>query len=516
LGNWVKTGQPCPCGKSSDAYAEDDKGSGFCFSGNCSSPYFRGGKQEEIDDSKYSFEFYEHRGILKRTFEKYGVKTKFFEDTPIETAFFYPNGSIKIRNMAEKRFRTQGDMKNVHLFGKNVYDKGSKSTITLTEGEYDALSISQVIGDSGAVVSVRSSVTAKGDCIAEHDYINSFDKIIINFDNDSAGQDAAKKVASLFDFKKTYNLCLTAGKDANSYVANDLSKELYEAWKGVKRYTPDSILSTMAEFKNALKTTKEEKLVNYPFSVLQDKLKGIHSGEIVLVKGLEGLGKTELLRAIENKVLSETNYNVGIIHLEESNSTTLRAMAGYYVKEPLQDPEMPASDEEITTILEKIIGPNEDRFVLYSAFDVEDEDKFIGNIRFMVTANNCRIVTFDHISWMAVDSEGKEEDERRKLDRITQKLKKLAEELRFALIMVSHVNDNGQTRGSRYISKAANTVIHLSRDKTSSDDTERTKLHLMVEKARLAGSKEGPAGYALYDMEKLMLIDPVEKGLEMV
>lgn len=518
MGNFVKTGLPCPCGKSSDAYAIDAEGNGYCFSGNCGGKFFKNNDKEaeEIDKSRFSTAYYEHRGIYKSTFEKYNVMTKFCDGNPIETAFFYPNGSIKIRSLTGKKFRSQGEMGNAMLFGRNVFDKGSKKVITITEGEYDALAASQMIGHETAAVSVRSSSSARADCIAERDYIDSFDRIIINFDNDEAGQSAAKKVASLFDFKKVYNLKLEKHKDANAYLEAGDGKEYYEAWKGVKRYTPDSILSTMSEFRKALKETKAEKLMDYPFKTLQDKLHGIHSGEIILVKGLEGLGKTELLRALENKALKDTKHNVGIIHLEETNSTTLRSMAGYYTSSPMQSPEMPASDEEVLSVLEKILGPNEDRFVLYSAFDVEDEERFISNVRFMVSANNCKIVMFDHISWLAVDTDGKEEDERRKLDRIIQKLKKLAEELMFALVVISHVNDNGQTRGSRYITKAADTVIHLSRNKTTDDEVERLKLFMMIEKARMIGAQEGPAGYALYDLDKLMLTDPTEKGLELV
>jgi hypothetical protein len=47
--------------------------------------------------------FYPQRGLTKATLEKYGIQTKFYEDTPLETAFFYPNGSIKIRNILEKK-----------------------------------------------------------------------------------------------------------------------------------------------------------------------------------------------------------------------------------------------------------------------------------------------------------------------------------------------------------------------------------------------------------------------------
>jgi twinkle protein len=514
MGNWSQTAQPCPCGKSSDAYCIDQNGNGFCFSGACGGKYFKNNKEEEVDKSKYTMESFEHRGIYKRTFEKYGVQTKFYEGTPIETAFFYPNGSIQIRNMVEKKFRTQGDYRNANCFGTNVFDKGSKKVITITEGAYDALAVSQMIGDSTASISVRSSSSAKTDCTADYEYINSFSKIIINFDSDEPGQTAALKVASLFDFKKVFNLKLEKFKDANEYLLNEASKEYFAAWDGVKRYTPDNLLSTMSEFRKALKEEREERLVTYPFEQLQQKLFGIHAGEVIVIKGQEGLGKTEMLRAIENQVFKTTKHNVGIIHLEESNSTTLRAMSGYFTEQPILHPEMTFEDEDIAKILELIVGEKEDRFVLHSSFDVEDEDKFIDSIRFMVSANDCRLIFFDHISWLATGGSDKEGDERKKLDRISQRLKLLAKELKFALVMISHVNDDGKTRGSRNITKVANTVIDLTRNKLTEDEAERNKLHMIVEKARLAGATEGPAGFAVYDVDKLMLVDPVAKGLQ--
>jgi twinkle protein len=516
MGSWVKTNQPCFCGNSSDGMATDSNGNSFCF-GKCGGKFFRGKEEEAVDRSQYTEEIYEHRGLRRHTLELFGVKTKFFEETPIETAFFWPNGSIQVRGNATKSFRTVGDYKAARCYGTNIFDRGSRPCITITEGAYDALAVVQMIGErKTAGIAIRSVSTAKVDIIADYDYINSFDKIIINLDGDEPGQEAAKKIAALFDFKKVFNLKLSKYKDANEYLIKESEKDYFEAWNNVKRYTPDNILSTMSEFRKALKERRGAKIVDYPFTGLQEKLYGIHEGEVVLIKAPEGVGKSEFMRAIENKTLKATNYNVGIIHLEESNGETLKGLAGYFSETPVQSPDMPASDEEIEEILEKMLGKNEDRFVLYSAFDVEDENKFIDDLRFMVVANNCKIICFDHISWLAVGgSSEKEDDERKKLDRIAQRVKMLAEELRFGLVMVSHVNDAGQTRGSRYISKAANTVIDLKRNKTTEDESERTKLHFMVEKARLVGSKEGPAGFAVYNTEKLMLEDPLERGLQL-
>lgn len=506
-------GLPCPCGKSSDAYASYADGSGYCFRGDCAK-YFPPprDREDDLDEGTYTFDYHPHRGLNKRTLEKFGVKTKFQEGKPIETAFFYPNGSIKIRNLSEKKFHTKGEFKAAHLFGKNIYDKGSKRIITITEGEYDALAVAQMIGEETAAVSIRSGSQAKTDCVAEHEYINSFEKIIINFDSDEVGQDAARKVASLFDYKKVFNLCLDLHKDANGYLEADQVKEYCEAWKRVKRYTPDNILSSYKDFEGALKRKREERLGTYPFEELQGMLHGLHAGEVIVVKGDEGIGKTEIFRAIENHILESTKHPIAILHLEEDNGTTLRAMASYYAQDGSLHPESNVSDQDVLESIKKATGGDETRVFLHSSFDVEDESQFTDNMRFLVAGCGVRIVFFDHISWLATGNAG--EDERMKLDRISQKLKLLAKELNFCLLMISHVNDDGKTRGSRNITKVANTVIHLQRDKTHVDPVEKNKMNMIVEKARLAGAKTGPAGYALYDDEKLMLIDPRSRGLE--
>lgn len=516
MGNFVKTALPCPCGNSSDAYAIDSDNNGYCF-GSCGGKFFKGDQKEaeELDKSLYSFRTYEHRGIYSSTFEKYSVKTKFYDGQPIEVAFPYPNASYKIRSLSAKKFRQQGDTGETPLFGKNVFDKGSKKVITITEGEYDTLAAYQMLGGDSAVVSVRNSSAARKDCITEFDYINSFDKIVINFDSDEVGQAAARAVASLFDFKKVYNLKLERHKDANGYLEAKETKEYYSAWSGTKRYTPDNLLSTMNEFREALKNRREEKLADYPFERLQSMLFGLHRSEVVLIKAMEGVGKTEFFRALEDHVLKTTKHPVGLIHLEEDNGTTLRAMAGYFSETPILHPESNVEDEEVLKILEQIMGKSENRFTLHSSFDVEDEDAFMDNMRFMVAACGAEVVFFDHISWLAAGTGDKGDDERKRLDRIAQRLKLLAKELGFCLVMISHVNDDGQTRGSRYISKAANTVISLDRNKTSEDPVERLKTLIMVEKARLIGAKEGPAGFGIYDEDKLMLVDPMKKGLEL-
>src|SRR5690606_38686568 len=125
-------------------------------------------------------------------------------------------------------------------------------------------------------------------------------------------------------------------------------------------------------------------------------------------------------------------------------------------------PDCGLSREDILSGYRRAVQDTEGRVHIHSSFDIEDEDGFLGNIRFLAGAAKCRFIFLDHISWLATGMQ--DDDERKKLDRLSQKLKLLAKELRFCLIEISHVNDDGKTRGSRNITKVANTVIDLSRD----------------------------------------------------
>src|SRR3569833_1821205 len=73
-------------------------------------------------------------------------------------------------------------------------------------------------------------------------------------------------------------------------------------------------------------------------------------------------------------------------------------------------------------------------------------------------------------------------DERTSLDYLSTRLEMMVKELDFALIVVSHVNDDGLTRGSRNISKIADIRVDLYRDVTSADPVVRRTTRLVVSK----------------------------------
>lgn len=506
--------QPCPCGKSSDAYCINFDDSGKCFS--CDKFFPKPYGEHVLDNNESGVEGVDfivgtkpHRGLYAKTLEFFDVLCKLDPKTEdiLQVAFPYPSGALKIRR-ADKTFYTTGEnTKEPSLFGMNKFDPAAYGTLTIVEGEYDACAVYQMMDRETAVVSVRSAIFASKDCSNQKnwDYINSFNKIVLCLDNDEPGEKAAREIASLFDFNKVFRVDLHKYKDANDYLQNDSIVDFIRAWKKAARYTPDNIISTFHEIEESLKDSQEDMIGTYPFATLQNQLYGLHRGEVIVWKGDEGIGKTETFRAIEHHLLKTVpNSKIAILHLEEDEGTTVKGIATYEDKYPYVHPEYQVDNKTVIEAYKKAVDNREDRVYIYESFDVEDENAILDNIRFLVKACGCEFVFLDHITWLATGLDN--EDERRKLDRISQKLKLLAKELRFCLNLISHTNDDGKTRGSRNITKVANTVVHMTRDKTHANMDERNKMFYMVEKARTGGNT-GPAGHAVFDRETMRLVD---------
>ena len=481
---------PCPHCTSSDAYTEYDSGVIECYS--CG---FKGRKENKMqyDDVRV----YPHRGLKEKTLRFYGTTTAFEGESPKVTAFSYPDKAFKYRDMEHKKFHTSKPFSNYALFGMDKFDKGSKESITITEGEYDAMSIWQASGGYTAAVSISGASAAHKTCVQNFDYINSFDKIILALDNDEPGQQAKEKIMALFDPKKIYTIDFLRHKDANEYLQNNEEGKLYEVWKGHHKDIPKGIIHRFDDIKAALARNTADRISDYPWNHLNDALRGIHKGEFILFKGLEGIGKTEVLRAIEYHILKHTKEKLGIIRLEETYGDTVRGIATYELQAPAMMEDSGFTDEDVMDAYTKAVDGDDERLFIQSSFDTDDPDAIINNIRFLVSGGGCSVIVLDHLSMLVTGLE--DDDVRKKLDYICTRLKKMCIMHNFCLISVIHVNDNGQTRDSRYPPKIANSVIHLERDVRSPDPQMRRQTHLIVEKGRGQGTKTGPVGSVFYD-----------------
>jgi twinkle protein len=489
--------QPCPCGKSSDAFEPYPNG-GYCFS--CSKKFFNNQVVEENKIEK-SYQVIPYRGHSRQAIEKYGVVLEVENDTPIKVRYTYPSGWNKYRVLATKDFYSEGTVEP-GLFGSDKFSAGCAKAITVTEGEEDALAVYELLGSKWPAVSIRGASSAKVDCSKAFEYLNSFERIYLCFDGDEPGRKAVQAVASLFPFNKVYVVEKTLFKDANDYLLHNARDDYYRVWHNARRLTPTNIISSFAEVERLLESPEKQNIATFPFQKLQDMTLGIRTGETYLFKAKEGMGKTEIFGAIEHHILKTTDVNMAILHLEDPDKRIVQRLAGYELKRPVHFSKEISNGEILEAYRQAVTRDH--RVHIYESLENEDYDEVLNKLRFLVASCECRVVFLDHISRLV--SGANIDDERRTLDQISTRLSQLSQELDFALLMVTHVNDDGLTRGSRNISKEAWTVIDLERDIESPVDDIRNTTKLSIIKNRFTGMT-GPAGEIYFDPETFTLSD---------
>lgn len=517
-----QTHVPCPCGKSSDAYSVNDKGWGKCFS--CGESFPPNGKEIERESEVGSrkgksqtpftpvttvFRSFEERGFSKNTVERYkvdvgGPKSSYQAKYPLFDTFGNHIGN-KLR-YPDKGFTFEGSVKNVGLFGRHSFEAGSAKAITVTEGQDDAMAAFQMMGSKYPVVSVHSASTAERDIKTDFEYLNSFETIVLAFDNDEAGKKAVREVCNnlRFPLGKIKVLTLRKHKDANDYLKDGLSEAFVKEWWQAPEYKPDG-LRLGSEMWDEIINRKESFTTLYPFDGMNEKTFGIRLSEMVIVTADTGVGKTSIIKHIEHKLLTdpvikENNYGVGFLHLEEPNGDTALGLLSVHNSVPYHLPTSERPEAELRKAYDELLNNN--RVVIWDHFGSNSVDAVLNKVRHMV-AIGCKYIVLDHLSIVVSDQSG---DERKQLDEIATKLKTLTMELDIAVVAIIHTNRQGQIRGTAGVEQLANIVIRLERDKTEADEWRRNVTKVSVEKNRFCGYT-GPACYLWYNKDTARLIE---------
>ena len=429
-----------------------------------------------------------------------------------DTVFNYCNAdgvtiAQKIRT-ADKDFRVTGDWSDALLYGQHLYSKGGKF-VTVTEGEFDAIAAYQMMGSKWPVVSVKNgAASALKDCKKQFEWLNTYENIVICFDNDEVGTRAANQVAELFGNKAKVFRGKRNRKDACDYLVESEEKEFNDAWWGADQYVPDGIIQGSNLLDEVMRPI-EPSDVSYPFYELNKLTYGLRKGELVTITAGSGLGKSQFLREIIWHVLNKVEDNIGLLFLEESTRRTGLSIMSLAANKPLHLPDSRATDQEKMDAYDKTLGT--DRIYLFDHFGSTSVDNIINRVRYLAKALGCHYIFLDHIS-IVVSAQGSG-DERKAIDEIMTRLRMLVQETGVALICVSHLrrpegkgHEEGsatslsQLRGSGSIAQLSDMVLGLERNGQAEDATVRNTTKVRVLKNRFSGIT-GPAGQLLYDHE---------------
>jgi twinkle protein len=529
---WDKLKQPCPLCTSSDAVGINQDGSAKCFSCGEFMPNYNNsceGKtmtqtksiEQKQPDSVIEGNFIAltDRKISQATAQKYGVKAvQDLKGQVVKHLYPYYNGhelsATKYRNTVSKDFFVSGSYNDTGLFGQQLF-KGGKY-VTITEGECDAMAAYELLGSKWAVVSIkRGAQGAVRDIKESLEFFEEFENVIIAFDNDKAGQEAAIKVARLFKPGKARILTLPNGfKDPNDMLRNNKHKDFVECWWASKVYTPSGVIN-VSEQREKFHNRERKPSVPYPYEGLNKKLYGLRQGELVTLTGGTGLGKSSVTRELEHHLIKSTTDNVGIIALEEDWRRTIdgilsiEANARLYVDEERDK----FSKEELDKMFDILYdGENKNRVWVHSHFGTNDIDDIFTKLRFMIIGCDCKWVVIDHLHMLV--SAVHDGDERRAIDAIMTRLRSLVEETGAGIILVSHLrrvdgnkgHENGvevslsHLRGSNSIGQLSDCVIALERNQQADDPDEARTTRLRVLKSRYTGDV-GLAARVIYDGE---------------
>ena len=95
----------------------------------------------------------------------------------------------------DKTFKTTGNIKEALLYGQEKWNGGGK-IVCICEGEIDTMSLSQIFNHKYPVVGIPNGVNGAVKSIKkELEYLESFQNVVLMFDNDEAGNEASIECA---------------------------------------------------------------------------------------------------------------------------------------------------------------------------------------------------------------------------------------------------------------------------------------------------------------------------------
>ena len=242
----------CGSGDGNQVYVQEDGSfDAWCYACETYDPMNDGGNVvpiNQIKDSRMKMEDVNKlptlaipdMGLRLDTVEKFRVRVAVSEvDGETITHHYYPdhrNGELigyEARECETKSFTAVGDRKgDFDLWNQHNAVKGKK--LFITEGRLDAMSLHQAIVDNmpkkylskePAIVSLtRGASSAVKDIVANREFIEGFDEVILCFDSDDAGKRAVKEVLRTFPRFKVAKL---SEKDANDMLLKNKGNELY-------------------------------------------------------------------------------------------------------------------------------------------------------------------------------------------------------------------------------------------------------------------------------------------------
>ena len=301
----------------------------------------------------------------------------------------------------KKDLRWCGTPKNATMFGQQLWSKGRR--IIITEGEWDAMSISQVQGNKWPVISISKGAKGAHKELSEHMLWleENFEEIIFMFDNDEAGNNAVEDCVGLFSPGKVSIVRLPLN-DANEMLTEGRGDELRNSIWNAEKYKPQGIFSSRDV--RSMEEDIMQKGFPYPWPSVTSYTYGVRPHEMYLIGAGTGCGKTDALKEIAATLIGESKQKVGMILLEEPNLKLTQAnIAGKIDSVLYHIPETDFDEENFEATLDVL----DDKLFMYKVNGNEETSHILNIIRYMHVGLGCSVICFDHVTYIMDGFEGK-------------------------------------------------------------------------------------------------------------
>lgn len=505
--------EPCPDCGSKDNLGRYSDGHGHCF--GCG--YYEKGDGDAApstttkrDRAMTDFVHGEvsalaKRGITEDTCRKFGYTVGTHHDKKVQIANYRNSDGIVAQKLryADKTFSFKGDSKKCGLFGQHLWSPGRR--IVITEGEIDAMSVSQAQENKWPVVSVPNGAQgAKKSLARELEWLEQFDEVVLMFDMDEPGQDAARECSELFTPGKCKIAHLPV-KDPNELIQANKAREIITAIWNAKVFRPDGIVTFGDIREKAL--TKAVRGLPWFLPTLNDLTYGRRYGEVYFFGAGTGVGKTDwFTQEIVNTAIT-LNEKCGLFYLEQPPVETGKRVAGKLAGKRFHVPDDSWEQLELEATFSQIEASG--NVFMYDSFGSTEWETILAKMKYLATAEGVKHFFLDHLTALAAA----EEDERKALEKIMEEIASFAQKHNVCFYGISHLatpegkphEEGGRVmirhfKGSRAIGFWSHFMFGLERDQQAEDEDVRQTTTFRVLKDRFTGQATGktiPLGYEL-------------------
>lgn len=458
------------------------------------------------------------RKLTEATCEKFGYAKGEYKGKPVQIApFCDPEGKLVAQKLRfpDKTFKILGNISTALPFGANVWQKTGKM-IVVTEGEIDALSMSQVQGNKWPVVSLINGATSAKKFASQHrEYLHGFEKVVLMFDNDEPGRKAAIEVAEIVGPR--CHIAELPLKDPNEMLLEGRTEDLINAMWKAKQHRPDGLV-TLDEVKEKARD-KPKMGLSWPWEKLTDLTYGIQPSYIYTIGAATGAGKTDVLRQVETHLATVHEVPIAIFSLEEEPHTTALGLASKVSGKLLNTPDgwdEAAFDEA----WEKLLKGG--KVHLYDSFGMTEWSAVRDKMEYLFHAEGVKYFVLDHLTAFAAGVD----DENKFLGDLMAELSGLVTRLGITVFLVTHLatpegkphEEGGRVmvrhfRGSRAIGFWSHGAIGLERNQQADDPEERHTTTLRMLKLRGFGWNVGKTTQVhFHESTGLLESSPIPEG----